>query len=115
MAQSSSASPGSARQRRMAQVGVPVAIVAIVVMLVVPLPAMLLDLLIAGNITAAAGRLSDMKRRPPSAWTSRWPSTDTLRSSIEKASRAVLGSAIATGAPSSVKVVNGAWGLSASA
>jgi flagellar biosynthesis protein FlhA len=51
VAQSSAA--GSARQRRMAQVGVPVAIVAIVVMLVVPLPAMLLDLLIAGNITAA--------------------------------------------------------------
>ncbi len=39
-------------QRRMAQVGVPVAIVAIVVMLVVPLPAVVLDLLIAANITA---------------------------------------------------------------
>ncbi len=37
----------------MAAVGVPVAVVAIVVMLVVPLPAMLLDLLIALNITAA--------------------------------------------------------------
>jgi flagellar biosynthesis protein FlhA len=37
----------------MAQVGVPVAIVAVVVMLVVPLPAVLLDVLIAANITAA--------------------------------------------------------------
>ncbi len=37
----------------MAAVGVPVAVVAIVVMLVVPLPAMMLDLLIAANITAA--------------------------------------------------------------
>lgn len=47
-------SSGSAStQRRMAQVGVPVAIVGIVVMLVVPLPAMMLDLLIAANITAA--------------------------------------------------------------
>jgi flagellar biosynthesis protein FlhA len=40
-------------QRRLAQVGVPVAVVAVVVMLVVPLPAMLLDMLIAANITAA--------------------------------------------------------------
>ncbi|MGZ4472841.1 MAG: flagellar biosynthesis protein FlhA [Nocardioidaceae bacterium] len=39
--------------RRMAQVGVPVAVVGIVVMLVVPLPALLLDMLIAANITAA--------------------------------------------------------------
>ena len=37
----------------MAQVGVPIAVVAIVVMLVVPLPALVLDLLIAANITAA--------------------------------------------------------------
>jgi flagellar biosynthesis protein FlhA len=44
--------PASA-QRKLAAVGVPVAVVAIVVMLVVPLPAMLLDLLIAANITAA--------------------------------------------------------------
>ena len=40
-------------QMRMAAIGVPVAIVAIVVMLVVPLPPMLLDVLIAANITAA--------------------------------------------------------------
>ncbi|HET7387485.1 MAG TPA: flagellar biosynthesis protein FlhA [Nocardioidaceae bacterium] len=38
---------------RLTQVGVPVAVVAIVVMLVVPLPAVVLDLLIAANITAA--------------------------------------------------------------
>jgi flagellar biosynthesis protein FlhA len=38
---------------RMALVGVPVAVVGIVVMLVVPLPPVLLDVLIAGNITAA--------------------------------------------------------------
>ena len=37
----------------MAQVGVPIAVVAVVVMLVVPLPALVLDLLIALNITAA--------------------------------------------------------------
>jgi flagellar biosynthesis protein FlhA len=41
------------QQRRIAQIGVPVAIVAIVVMLVVPLPAVVLDMLIAANITAA--------------------------------------------------------------
>ena len=41
------------QKRRMAQIGVPVAVVAIVVMLVVPLPAMILDLLIAFNISAA--------------------------------------------------------------
>ena len=39
--------------RNLAQVGVPVAVVAVVVMLVVPLPAFLLDLLISANITAA--------------------------------------------------------------
>ncbi|NUR07693.1 MAG: FHIPEP family type III secretion protein, partial [Nocardioidaceae bacterium] len=38
---------------RFAQVGVPVAVVGVVVMLVVPLPPVLLDLLIAFNITAA--------------------------------------------------------------
>ncbi len=56
MAQSQSPGASSAStsaQRRMAQVGVPVAVVGIVVMLVVPLPAMMLDLLIAANITAA--------------------------------------------------------------
>ncbi|HVK35575.1 MAG TPA: FHIPEP family type III secretion protein, partial [Microlunatus sp.] len=37
----------------MAQIGVPVAVVAIVVMLVVPLPPVILDLLIAFNISAA--------------------------------------------------------------
>ncbi len=42
-----------AGQRRMAQIGVPVAVVGIVVMLVVPLPAILLDMLIAANITGA--------------------------------------------------------------
>ena len=36
----------------MAQVGVPVAVMAVVVMLVVPLPALVLDMLIAANITA---------------------------------------------------------------
>ncbi len=36
----------------MAQVGVPIAVVAVVVMLVVPLPALVLDMLIAANITA---------------------------------------------------------------
>ncbi len=40
-------------QKRFAAVGVPVAVVGIVVMLVVPLPAVLLDMLIAANITAA--------------------------------------------------------------
>jgi flagellar biosynthesis protein FlhA len=39
-------------QKRIAQVGVPVAVVAVVVMLVVPLPALVLDMLIATNITA---------------------------------------------------------------
>src|SRR4051812_49548155 len=38
---------------RLAQVGVPVAVVGVVVMLVVPLPAVVLDMLIAANITAA--------------------------------------------------------------
>ena len=42
-----------AAQRRMAQIGVPVGVVGIVVMLVVPLPAALLDMLIAANITGA--------------------------------------------------------------
>ncbi|MGN6129085.1 MAG: FHIPEP family type III secretion protein, partial [Nocardioidaceae bacterium] len=40
-------------QKRFAAVGVPVAVVGIVVMLVVPLPAVLLDMLIAANISAA--------------------------------------------------------------
>ncbi len=40
-------------QKRFAAVGVPVAVVGIVVMLVVPMPAVLLDLLIAANISAA--------------------------------------------------------------
>jgi len=39
--------------KRLMQLGVPVGIVFIVVMLVVPLPAILLDLLIAMNITGA--------------------------------------------------------------
>ena len=39
-------------QKRIAQVGVPIAVVAVVVMLVVPLPALVLDMLIAANITA---------------------------------------------------------------
>jgi flagellar biosynthesis protein FlhA len=43
---------GSLVQKRIAQVGVPVAVVAVVVMLVVPLPALVLDMLIATNITA---------------------------------------------------------------
>ncbi|MFZ5846934.1 MAG: flagellar biosynthesis protein FlhA, partial [Actinomycetota bacterium] len=37
----------------MAQIGVPIAVVAVVVMLVVPLPALVLDMLIAMNITVA--------------------------------------------------------------
>jgi flagellar biosynthesis protein FlhA len=37
----------------MAQIGVPIAVVAVVVMLVVPLPPLVLDMLIAANITAA--------------------------------------------------------------
>jgi flagellar biosynthesis protein FlhA len=50
-----SAGPGAGGlgHGRMSLVGVPVAVVGIVVMLVVPLPPMLLDVLIAGNITAA--------------------------------------------------------------
>ncbi|MGH3333999.1 MAG: flagellar biosynthesis protein FlhA [Nocardioidaceae bacterium] len=43
----------SVAQKRIAQVGVPVAVVAVVVMLVVPLPPLLLDMLIAANITGA--------------------------------------------------------------
>ncbi|MCW2818988.1 MAG: flagellar biosynthesis protein FlhA, partial [Marmoricola sp.] len=39
--------------KRMSQLGVPLGVVMIVVMLVVPLPAMLLDVLIALNITGA--------------------------------------------------------------
>ena len=39
--------------KRISQVGVPIAVVAVVVMLVVPLPALVLDMLIAVNITAA--------------------------------------------------------------
>ncbi|MGZ6740892.1 MAG: FHIPEP family type III secretion protein, partial [Nocardioides sp.] len=39
--------------KRLTQLGVPVGIVMIVVMLVVPLPAIVLDLLIAMNITGA--------------------------------------------------------------
>ncbi len=37
--------------KRMSQLGVPLGVVMIVVMLVVPLPAMVLDVLIALNIT----------------------------------------------------------------
>jgi flagellar biosynthesis protein FlhA len=51
VAQQSPPTPMSAG--RLAQVGVPVAVVGVVVMLVVPLPAVLLDMLIAANITAA--------------------------------------------------------------
>ena len=39
--------------KRLTQLGVPIGVVSIVVMLVVPLPAVLLDLLIAANITGA--------------------------------------------------------------
>jgi flagellar biosynthesis protein FlhA len=39
--------------RRISQLAVPIGIVMIIVMMVVPMPSMLLDLLIAGNITAA--------------------------------------------------------------
>ncbi|HET6697797.1 MAG TPA: flagellar biosynthesis protein FlhA, partial [Nocardioidaceae bacterium] len=45
--------PGRRPKRQMAQIGVPVGVVSIVVMLVVPLPAMVLDMLIAANITGA--------------------------------------------------------------
>jgi flagellar biosynthesis protein FlhA len=44
---------GSPVHKRISQVGVPIAVVAVVVMLVVPLPALVLDMLIAVNITAA--------------------------------------------------------------
>jgi flagellar biosynthesis protein FlhA len=40
-------------QNRLAQFGIPIGVVAIVIMLVVPLPAVLLDMLLAINITAA--------------------------------------------------------------
>ena len=43
----------SASQNRMAQFGVPVGVVLIIVMLVVPLPAVLLDMLLAANIVIA--------------------------------------------------------------
>jgi flagellar biosynthesis protein FlhA len=43
----------NAARARLVQIGVPVAVVAIIVMLVVPLPAAVLDLLIAANITAS--------------------------------------------------------------
>ena len=43
----------SPRQRTMTQIGVPVAVVAFVAMLVVPLPPLVLDMLIAFNISAA--------------------------------------------------------------
>src|SRR3954447_8626869 len=39
--------------KRLTQLGVPVGIVAIVVMLVIPLPSVILDVLIAANITGA--------------------------------------------------------------
>jgi flagellar biosynthesis protein FlhA len=58
VAQNQVASPAKAGRHkagsgRAAQVGVPVAVVGVVVMLVVPLPAVLLDVLIAANITMA--------------------------------------------------------------
>src|SRR5690242_16472601 len=39
--------------KRLTQLGVPIGIVAIVVMLVIPLPSVVLDVLIAANITGA--------------------------------------------------------------
>src|SRR4051794_33951706 len=39
--------------KRLTQLGVPIGIVAIVVMLVIPLPSVILDVLIAANITGA--------------------------------------------------------------
>jgi flagellar biosynthesis protein FlhA len=44
---------GAVKSNRLGQLAVPIGVVAIVVMLVVPMPAMLLDILIAGNITGA--------------------------------------------------------------
>ena len=49
----SSAQAGDKPASRMAQIGIPVGVVGIVVMLVVPLPSVLLDVLIAFNITFA--------------------------------------------------------------
>ena len=64
--------------KRLTQLGVPVGIVLIVVMLVVPLPAVVLDLLIALNITGASADpahrdvrapAAGLRRRsPPSSW-----------------------------------------------
>src|SRR5215218_9964634 len=45
--------PSPVSLKRMTQLGVPIGIVLIIVMLVVPLPAMMLDLLIAANISMA--------------------------------------------------------------
>ena len=39
---------------RLSQVGIPLGIVSIIVMMVVPLPSMLLDVLIAANITGVS-------------------------------------------------------------
>ena len=44
---------GSARWRRLISMAVPLSVVAVVVMLVVPLPTFVLDLLITANITCA--------------------------------------------------------------
>src|SRR5688572_12278108 len=44
---------GAVSSNRLSQVGIPLGIVSIIVMMVVPLPAMLLDVLIALNITGA--------------------------------------------------------------
>ena len=48
--------------KSLAKLGVPVGIVMIVVMLVVPLPAAVLDLLIAANIAAKFGEYSQAGR-----------------------------------------------------
>ena len=44
---------GAVNPRRLSQLVIPLGIVMIIVMMVVPMPSLLLDLLIAGNITAA--------------------------------------------------------------
>ena len=55
---------------RIGQIGVPVAIVGIVVMLVVPLPAVVLDLLIALNITGARADPAGQRCSCTGRWTS---------------------------------------------
>ena len=75
--------PGSnTRPTGRAAVGVPVGIVGIVVMLVVPLPAVLLDLLIAFNITARPAGAAHRDVRAPAAGLLRVPGDDPGRDPV---------------------------------